>query len=289
MMNREEVRQYQMAQLRLLEYFDSVCTSMGLKYYLVFGTLLGAVRHKGFIPWDADIDVAMFREDYETLKKEFIKQPNDMLFYQHYESEKNHSSPHAVLKIKGTHVYFNKVNASNYKPLYDGIYIDLFPIDNVSEDVKLQNAQVNRIARIRRFVSYKLAPVYSNTSAFGKFVKLFISFVLKLISFHALFQKADKVMQKYDSNKNTKHVAILTDPLVFKKQLFPRSVFGDGKFVDFEGKKFRVPVNAELFLSIRYGNYMELPPEKDRWKYLENAISKVDYGNTTFLDSLEEV
>lgn len=285
-MNRNEVRQYQMAQLRLLEYFDSVCTNMGLKYYLVFGTLLGAVRHKGFIPWDADIDVAMFRDDYEAFKREFVNQPNDLLFYQHYNSEKNHSSPHAVLKIKDTHVHFKKENASKYKPAYDGIYIDLFPIDNVSEDEKQQNAQVKRIARIRRFVSYKLAPVYSNTSVFCKVVKLFISFILKPVSFRALFQKADKIMQKYDLIKDTEYVAILTDPLVFKKQLFPRSVFGNGKLVDFEGKQFRVPVNADLFLSIRYGNYMDLPPEKERWKYLENAISKVDYGHTTFLDGL---
>ena len=287
-MNRVDIKKYQKAQLRLLEYFDRICTEMGLSYYLVFGTLLGAIRHEGFIPWDADIDVAMFRDDYEAFKERFINQPNDDLFYQHYDTEINHGSPHAVLKIRGTHVYYKKNTASKYQYQYDGIYIDIFPIDNVTENKKQQYAQVKRIAQIRRIVSLKKAPIYDNTTQIGIIAKKTISLILAPFSFHYLFKCADKIMKRYDCLKDTKYVAILTDPQVFQKQLFPREVFEKTAYATFEGHRFRIPEKADQFLSIRYGNYMELPPEKDRWTYLENSLLGVDYGETTFLSDLED-
>ena len=287
-MERAEVRKYQMAQLEILKVFDKKCRELGCDYYLAFGTLLGAIRHSGFIPWDADVDVAMFRNDYEKIKGYFMSNPVPELFYEHYETEKCHLSPHAVLKIKGTHVYFNRQSSSKYKPQYDGIYIDIFPIDNVLPDESMQIKQTRTIASIRRIVSLKAAPVYDKTSPIKKMGKQLVSLLLAPISFRCLYEKADRVMKKYN-DLETEQVAILTDPHVFKKQLFPREVFGKPKTIDFENCSFMVPQDAERFLKIRYGDYMRLPTEEERWAYLDETLKDVDYGNTNFLRELKKV
>ena len=198
-MQRSKIRKYQLAQLELLKFFDNKCKEIGLDYYLVFGTLLGAVRHGGFIPWDADIDIAMFRDHYEKLKDYFLMQPVPELFYQHYETERNHLSPHAVLKIKGTHVYYNRQYLGKYKPRYDGIYIDIFPIDNVLPDESKQLRQSGQIAKIRRIVSLKAAPIYASQTSFVKrFGKRIVSTALAPISLRHLYGKVDLIMQKYN-------------------------------------------------------------------------------------------
>ena len=285
-MDKLEIRKYQMAQLKLLDYFDNVCREMHLTYFLVFGTLLGAIRHKGFIPWDADIDVAMYRTDYEAFHSYFIKQPDPNLFYEHYENEKNHISPHAILRIKGTHVIFGNRSLRGIKGQNDGIYIDIFPIDNVEDPELTEVKQVKKITDLRRLVYLKTAIDYDHTNNHLKNIgKLSVSFALSPISYHFLNQKTDKIMNMYN-NIPTDYVSMLTDPLVYRKQLYPRNVFGSGKEAEFEGHMYFVPNEPEQFLTIRYGDYMKLPPESERWKFIETVIESVDYGNTTFLSGI---
>ena len=286
-MDRADIRRYQIAQLKLLEYFDHVCRENNLTYFLVFGTLLGAVRHKGFIPWDADIDVAMYRNDYETIRQYFHTSISDELFYEHYSTEKNHISPHAELRIKGTHVSFTRRSLVGYTPDNDGIYIDIFPIDNVENPDRTEKKQVKKIRHLRRLAYYKTAIENdSGRSMLKKYGKIVLSTVLRPFSFRSIQIRTDKIMQK-DNAKTTEYVAIMTDPQVYRKQLFPLQVFGRGKEMEFEGHRFLVPEIPEQFLSIRYGDYMKLPPENGRWNYCEKVIAGVDYGDTAFLQGLK--
>lgn len=286
-MDRKKIREYQLAQLSILEYFDNLCSKLTLDYYLVCGTLLGAIRHKGFIPWDADVDVAMYRNDYEKLKHYFIQNPNPTLFYQHYETEKHHMSPHAILRIKGTHVYFNTPNSSLYQYKHDGIYIDIFPIDVVPDDKRKQLKQINTISRLCRIITLKAAPTYgTNTSTIKKHIKTIVSKSLAPLSFKFLMKKIDEVMKKYNGCE-TNHVGILADPSLKDKLIFPKEVFSLPQYAVFEGKKFKTPNRAEEFLLLRYGDYMQLPPVDERWTYLYETIKDVDFGNTDFLKHLK--
>lgn len=286
-MDRANIRKYQMAQLKILQYFDSVCRENHLTYFLVFGTLLGAVRHKGFIPWDADIDVAMYRDDYETIRNILIDKVPSELFYEHYSTEKNHISPHAELRIKGTRVIFANKSLTGCVPKNDGIYIDIFPIDRVSDPDRTEKEQVKKIKKLRRLVYYKAAIDYgAGASKLKSIGKVALSYFLKPFSYKRINCKTDQIMQIHNSEA-TEYVAILTDPLVFRKQLFPRSVFGRGKELEFEGHLFMVPEEPERFLSIRYGDYMKLPPEQDRWNYVEKSIESIDYGDTCILTDLK--
>ena len=282
-MDRKEIRAYQLAQLKLLKFIHTKCNELGLDYYLFFGSLLGAVRHKGFIPWDVDIDVAMLRKDYEKLKEYFIKNPNEDVFYAHYDTERNHFSPHAILKIKGTHVVYYNSPSSRYDQDYDGIFIDIFPVDNVLEDAKMQKRQTNKIAFIRRIISLKIALVYKGeTSQLKKVLKKLVSYSLSFISFKKLWLSIDKAMQEYD-NIETEYVAILANPNLFQKRIFHREWFGKPKYLQFENEKFYAPSEPEKILTVCYGDYMTFPPEEKKWKYVEKVLKSVDYGNSDFL------
>ncbi len=288
-MDRSEARKFQMSQLMLLKYFDGVCRENQLTYFLAFGTLLGAVRHKGFIPWDVDIDVAMYRDDYEKVCKLLMAQPNPYLFFEHYSNEKIHISPHAILRIKGTHVIFSNYSLVKHVPENDGIYIDIFPIDNVENPDRTETDRVKKIAWLRRIVYHKTALISrQDHSLLHKLGKIIISVLLSPFTYKYLNARTDSIMQQ-DNSKSTENVGILTDPPVYRKQLYPRSVFGIGRQCEFEGCNFLIPEDAEKFLSIRYGDYEKLPPECERWNIIEKAIESVDYGHTDFLNGLEDL
>ncbi len=285
-MKRQDVRKYQLFQLALLKKYDKICNKLGLSYYLVFGTLIGAIRHKGFIPWDADIDVAMFRKDYEILKDYFLQQPEEKLFYQHYLTEKNHIFSHALLRIKNTHVIYNS-RRSRYPFQHDGVFIDIFPIDVVSDNEKLLIKQIQEISRLERIILLKAAPTYGEkTSTFKRICKETISMGLAPFSFLKLNQDADELMKRYNSDTNTQRLGVLTAPQIYKRLLFPRECFGTPRKVIFEGEEFPAPNQAEKFLSISYGDFMTLPPEKERWNYLDSVIEEIDYGNYLSPDEL---
>lgn len=287
-MDRSEARKFQVSQLLLLEYLDKVCRDNKLTYYLVFGSLVGAIRHEGYIPWDVDIDVAMFRRDYELLRKVLHEQPNPFLYYEHYENEKYHISPHALLRIKGTHVIFPNYSLVNHVPQNDGIYIDIFPIDNIIDPDVSEMKQVRKISLLRRLVYYKTALSFKKDhSILKKIGKIAFSILLSPIKYEYLNAKTDSIMQQYN-NIETEYVGILTDPDDYRRQIYPRNIFGNGRECAFEGHRFLVPEKAEEFLSIRYGDYMQLPPENERWERIDNQIESVDYGTTRFLEKVNE-
>lgn len=195
-MNMEELRNYQLTQLELLDITDKVCKELKLTYYLIGGTLLGAVRHQGFIPWDADIDIAMPRADYEAFLKYWNENPSDRYFYQHYTTEKNHLCPHAILKIKNTKVYM-KERLTKYAPKHEGIYMDIFPLDNPPSTQNLQKKQANKIKQIKRIIELKSGYEYASTSVLKKIAKKIIQAVLSPFSFAYLNKELDKCMSKY--------------------------------------------------------------------------------------------
>ena len=277
-MNRNKAREYQLSQLWLLEEFDAITKKLGLQYYIVYGTLLGAIRNKQFIPWDADIAVAMHRDDYEKLRKYFFSQPIDYLFYDHYETEGFHTSPHAILRIKGTHVYFKGARSCKYASSCDGIYIDIFPIDSLINDEKKAQKQMKEFNIIERLIILKSALAYGEkTSPIKIILKKVISDFLWFISFKSLNQRLDNIMKRYHSEKTT-NVIIMILPDI-KKNIFPRACFQEPKILDFEGKKFPAPTRPEEFLTIHYSDYMTCPHEKERWDYIDNFIEDVDFGN----------
>lgn len=271
----DEIREYQLAQLELITMADKLCAELNLTYYIIGGTLLGAVRHGGFIPWDPDIDIAMPREDYEKLREHFACNENDRYFYQHYSTEKNHFQAHALIRIKNSHVIFSS-KGSRFKPVCDGIYLDIFPLDNAPLDKKLQEKQMKEIKRISKLIYLKSAKIYKTNNAFAIFAKYAVSMLLSPLTFNYLNRKRDKIMCKYNG-KDSKYLVSMASHYSYWKQLMPSEIYGEPTKIQFEGLSLSAPAMTNDYLTRIFGDYMKLPPEDKRWMYLD-VFQKIEYA-----------
>ena len=277
-MNREDVRKYQMAQLELMEMTDRVCAQLGIEYYLIGGTLLGAVRHGGFIPWDADIDIAMKRDHYEKFRAYWAEQSSEQYFYQDHTTEKNHLSPHALLRIKGTHVVMKGRKTEKYQPEYDGIYLDIFPLDEPPAEKKLQEAQMKKIKQIKRIIELKAAYTYgSATGTAKKVLKKITQLLLMPLTLPMLQNMLHNTMKKY-SGSGSGYLVSMASHYSYWKQLMRSEIYGEPVRIDFEGRQFLAPAQKEAYLTQLYRNYMELPPVEKRYSDLD-LIEYIDYGD----------
>ena len=150
-----KLRKLQLAQLDLLKEVDRVCKKNGLKYYLIAGTALGAVRHKAFIPWDIDLDIAMMREDYEKLMTVCAKDFGEKYFLQNYRTEKQHYSAHACLCLNDSEVKFSLSTIRGDVKKHNGIYIDICPLDTPAKDEKKRDKQFKKIRFYQKIKKYK--------------------------------------------------------------------------------------------------------------------------------------
>ncbi|MBQ2865971.1 MAG: LicD family protein [Clostridia bacterium] len=270
----EEIREYQLAQLELIKMMDDLCSQLNLTYYIIGGTLLGAVRHKGFIPWDPDIDIAMPRKDYEAVREYFDTHKSERYFYQHYSTEKNHLSPHALIKIKESHVLFKYVS-THFKPRYDGIYLDIFPLDYAPSSKKLQKEQMRKIKILKEIVIRKAAYAYDSNSRLKIFAKRCISLLLAPISFALLNRMMDETMQKYNDHP-AGYLVSMASHYSYWKQLMAASIYGEPTRIDFEGLSLAAPAETHNYLTRIYKNYMELPPEDQRNAILD-VFERIEY------------
>ena len=274
-MTSEEIRKYQLAQLELMKMVDELCSKLNLTYYMIGGTLLGAVRHGGFIPWDPDIDIAMPREDYEKMREYWANNPSDRYFYQHYSTERNHYSPHALIRIKNSHVELG-TQEIGFKPAYDGIYLDIFPLDNPPESKRLQEKQMKRIKRIRNIIYLKSGCVYKENNFIVRLIKRTISVLLTPVSFRRQNMRLDMAMQEYNSSAS-EYLVSMASHYSYWKQLMPKTVYGTPKRINFEGLLLAAPAETENYLTRLYGDYMKLPSEEHRLAML-SYIKRVEYS-----------
>lgn len=276
-MNQDKIRKYQLSQLELLRETDRICRELNISYYLIGGTLLGAIRHRGFIPWDADIDIAMRRKDYEIFRKYWLSHGNDDYFYEHYLTDPNHWGPHAILRKKGTHIKYKRRENEKYQPMYDGIYLDIFPLDEAPKQKWIQVVQARLIRIMYQVSEQKVARVYEdNISALKLARKKIVQLLLSPITFRTLGKLRDWVMQ-WGNNHGDGHLVSMASHYSYRKQYMLDEVYGVPVEVDFEGEKRLAPAQTHTYLSQLFGDYMKLPPEDKRYSELNNIID-VDYS-----------
>lgn len=254
-------------EVEILDEIDRICEKHGLKYYLAYGTLIGAIRHKGFIPWDDDIDLWMLREDYEKFAEIAPKELGEKFFYQDWHTEPDYPYNFAKVRMNGTS--FNE-DLTEHLNIHQGVWIDLFPIDKENPDATDEEILKfhDKATRIRTFIE---APaMYKNQSNPVKKIILFILF--KLISRKKLHEKLYKLETEFN-NTDSEIYSFRMDDCVARFRL---SDFGDGIKVDFEGKQYYAPINYDSMLRNQYGDYMQMPPVEKR---ISNHNSKnIDLG-----------
>lgn len=233
-----ELRQVQLMQLELMSQIHNVCNAERIKYYLLAGSLLGAVRHGGFIPWDDDIDIGMPRKDYEKFKEVFSKHFDDKRYFLQY-SKTDKSFVPALMRlcIRGTIVdieYERRLN--NCK----NTYIDIFPLDNVPKDESLQIKQAKELKCFRRVIRWKEYCIYNENNILHKIIKPIVSFVLKVLPLSYLQNKRDKVMTRYSDSESDCWCS-MASKYSYKKQTIDKNIYGQPTLIKFEDKEFFGP------------------------------------------------
>lgn len=248
-------------QLDTLKEVNRICNKFNIKYYIIAGTLIGAIRHKGFIPWDDDIDIAMMREEYDQFMNCCQGELLDRYSVQNYKTDIDVCHALTRVCIRGTYV---DDKYSEHLRFHKEAYIDIFPLDNVPDDNRMLKRQKGKIEIIDRLIKYKACIIHRNGPLFSKYIaKKVIMLLLLPISFKSLQRNREKYMKEY-SKEDTLRVCSTASKYGFKKQVMLRSIYGRPTLIEFEGGMYPAPQEWDTYLKQLYGNYFILPSEDKR-------------------------
>ena len=239
---------------------DRICREQGFKCSLYGGSVIGAVRHQGFIPWDHDIDMCMPRRDYDKFVRYMQKHPNDKIFLSCYQTEKRYPNNWSKVRLNGT--VFQEEELVALTELHRGVFIDLHPIDNIIPC--FLQLQV-RLTMFWCCVGKVKSGVYTGSAFKRNVYKLFSWLPYGVIN--ALRSGAMKMFNWLP----TKYVYKVAHP---NGGIYPiaRCTFEDLMEHPFAGKSFLIPKNYDEFLTKRYGNYMEFPPESEVYECCSTIV-----------------
>lgn len=242
-----DIRPLQMRMLKIMEAIDQTCREHNLTYGIFAGSLLGAVRHKGFIPWDDDMDILMPRPDYELFiqhSKEWLPEPYEFVCA---ENDPNYNLPFGKCQDAST-TLIERVHLS----YLGGIYVDVFPLDAVPSNKIVRTIHFARYGLLRQALYWIHRDPYRHGHGPSCWIPLLVR---KLTTMESLQKKIRKLLNKYDY-ESAELVADYTDGL---KGVMPKSVEGVYAPYEFEGKTLMGVENYQYYLQQMYGDYMKLP------------------------------
>lgn len=237
----------------ILKYVAEVCDRNNLRYFLSYGTLLGAIRHKGFIPWDDDIDIAMPRQDYDKLLK-ILRSSSDSKYKVLIPGEADYFYEFAKVVDTDTEVKELGLEESER-----ALWIDIFPLDGLIKEDKLQT----RFLKILHF--FRVAAVYKSMPPSPGWAKvpLFLFWkICRLIGWRYFLKLVINLSQKY-KYEDCDYVGYAAS-YPGKNKFIPKQFFSEVVEVSFEGKVYKAPKMWDAYLTMLYGDYMTLPDEDKR-------------------------
>lgn len=246
-------------QLYMLDEVDRLCKKHNIKYYLIGGTLLGAVRHKGYIPWDDDIDICMLREDYKKFEEVCKTELDSAILYQSKNTEKKYWTSFNKLRMKNTTF---ASGATSKMDVNRGIFLDIFPIDNAFDVTKRSGRFLIRLQKKLVLKANALRAVKATAFQEKTFWKKLVSFVFMPVTNRMIGDFADFIMQL--KKHNVKYYVGLASSYSVERQTVPKDVYGEPSYVEFEGRTLPAPADWDAFLTNLYGDYMTPPPASDR-------------------------
>lgn len=257
-----QLKTIQDKELQILVEFKNICDKHNIRYSLAGGTLIGAVRHKGFIPWDDDIDVYVLRSDLNRLREICPKELKKPYFYQTNETDSDYYYPYDKIRLDGTVFKSPYLSSRN---INHGLFIDIFPVDVIPNNHRLRNAQYYEH---RILLSILLAKFIDINKLNGK-KRVFsrcLRLISKPISIKKIYKLEESVASRYsDKISSSNYVSNLNIPLSYgKKGIYPAEWFNSFETIKFENHNFLVTRNYDQMLKQLYGDYMKLPPLSER-------------------------
>jgi len=248
-------------QLQILDVIDSFCEKRNLRYSLAAGSLLGAVRHHGYIPWDDDIDIMMPRPDYEVFVNEFDGFKTNLVV-QDVHSDPNYYLPWAK-------VYDNRTELVSSNSI-GGVYVDIFPIDGLPDAQNLTD-YYNKVQKLTNLLWYSMKPNYEYVEGNKTLLRVKV-FVKQLIypSRNGVISKWRALYNKFPFEKSEFAGEIIS--IYGMKEHMPKRIFE--KFVDlpFEKRTYKCIQEYDIYLTKLYGDYMTLPPVEERGTHHHQSV-----------------
>ncbi len=253
------VKEIQNVQLNILKELAEVCEKNGLRYYLAFGTCLGAVRHKGFIPWDDDIDVLMPVEDVDKLLK-MQNEFSENYFIQSRHTDKNYQSIAVRIRDNNTTCIEKEEEGLD---INHGIYIDIYPY------FSSPNSKIGLLFNIWRSYIYRTLVAGREPYNHGRILKIGSKILLTLYQGEKRERKIQKMEYKLRNVTNGKEILDYfgQDITLFSAITYDQKWFDIPKKIEFEGYYFNAPTEPEKYLAKRYGDFMKLPPLEEQKKH----------------------
>ena len=249
------MQEIQQASFQVLLKVKEICDKNHFTYHLAFGTLIGAIRHKGFIPWDDDIDITMERSEYEKLINYLIDNPDELKPFEllHHRTNKKYIYP--IARVSDPRYRIDYENAKEYGL---GCFIDIYPLDGRNPNDKRHIKKMMHLNSIIYVAGQKKLKKARNF--LRNIPKAIIYVYSRFISLNKLLAKNDKKAQKYAYGSTSETAAMVIEADRPMKQEY----FKEVTEVEFEGVKFTAPKEYDKLLRDYYGDYMQLPPEEER-------------------------
>lgn len=248
----ENMKKVWLCELDILEKFIAVCEKYKLKYFLAGGTLLGCIRHNGFIPWDDDIDIDMLREDYEKLIKIGAKEFTGKYFFQTVDTDKNYYRPHIQIRNSETTAIVEHEKGLTFN---QGIFIDIFPLDAAPKN-KVKRYIHSKLTYLINGIGY--AAIMINPKVNDSYLKVLAHYIAKpifwIVDYHVYNKWFQKLVSKYDNNQELDIGEISFD--YRDKCIWKRDWFKETIELDFEYLKAACPIGYDLVLRKTFGDYM---------------------------------
>lgn len=263
-----DLRRLQMIELEMLIEVDRICKKCDIKYNIIAGTLLGAVRHDGFIPWDDDADVGLLRPDYEKFREACKTELDRSRFYfQDHRNTKGYRWGYGKIRRKNT--LFLREN-QEHMPYEQGVFIDVFPLDNVPDNYVLRSFHNFHCFCIRKTLWSAVGRFADKNWFIRKWYGLLYRIPETLLFFHY------QCLVNHSNRKRTKMIRILMFPTPNKVYGLYRKWYENSMDFEFEGFYFKGIRDYKEYLTFKYGEYTELPPEKDRKVHPVSDIKLID-------------
>ncbi|WP_295916209.1 phosphorylcholine transferase LicD [uncultured Anaerovibrio sp.] len=257
-LTRQEI---QSISLGILKQVTDICEQLNLRYFIMYGTLIGVVRHKGFIPWDDDVDIMMPRPDYDKLVDHLLDNPVEYMKVFNRDTCKEY--PYMITRISDDRY---SLDMENEKPFGMGVFIDIYPFDglgNTEKEALSYGMKGDRLSSLCYQATREHFAIETTTSFWRKVLKWPVYIISKMIGKDYFQNKIESLNGKYQYDES-EYVGCFVWLSGGMKDIFKREWFDEYIMAKFEDYEFRIPKQFDEVLRHGYGNYMILPPEQER-------------------------